>query len=269
MDKEHQPIHTVHELGPGTYRIEEAGIGNAYLLLGKTRGLLIDAGIGLGTIAKVISKLTELPVDVTLTSFLPHHSGGRFAFPSCLIHEASNTTKYLRENQRPACLSSAWFEFRAKGEFARPVYRKPQIIPIDDNTVFDLGERLIRVMLVPGRTKSSVIFGDEGHHLAFVGETLGKEVHLDDWDSVSVEEWLSSAETLLALTEKLEMHSFDGETFQKEQVEELIAIAKRIIDGAPYVKLAFGRGAYPCLPDESPYRFVFKRKAIKKEKRRN
>ena len=263
MNKEKPSIHTVQGLGPNTYRIEEAGIGNAYLLLGKTKGLLIDSGIGLGSIAETVSGVTELPVEVALTAFLPHHSGGRFAFPAFFVHAKSNTPKYIRENKRPACLSSAWFVFRAKGDFGKIAYRNPQLLLIDDNTVFDLGDRLIRVMMMPGRTKSSVIYVDEANRLAFVGEALGKEIHLDDWDSVSVEEWLSTAGTLLPLTEKTDLFSFDGERFQKEKVEELIETAKRIVDGAPYVKLAFGKGAYPCLPDEAPYRIVFNRKKIK------
>lgn len=61
-------VYAIEKIGESAYRLDEGGIANCYLLVGKERALLIDTGLGVGELKNEVEKLTRLPVDVALTA---------------------------------------------------------------------------------------------------------------------------------------------------------------------------------------------------------
>jgi hypothetical protein len=87
-------IHEIEEIAENTWRIDEGGFVNCYLLAGKTGALLIDTGIGAGRLRETVESLTKLPVTVVLTHGHCDHAGGTGWYPSYFIHPADRAFIY-------------------------------------------------------------------------------------------------------------------------------------------------------------------------------
>lgn len=77
----------VTEIAKDTWVINEAGMTAMFLLKGTERALLIDTGVGMTDLKKLISWLTPLPYDVVLTHGHQDHIGGAAQFEEVYIHE--------------------------------------------------------------------------------------------------------------------------------------------------------------------------------------
>ena len=61
---------------------------HCYLLCGTKKALLIDTGLGIENIKKVVENLTALPVSVLTTHAHWDHIGGHKYFDDIAVHEA-------------------------------------------------------------------------------------------------------------------------------------------------------------------------------------
>ena len=82
------PWLTSKEVAPGVIRIEDHGSDNMYLVLGKSKALLVDTGLGVGRLAAFVKTLTALPVVVVNTHGHPDHAGGNNEFRTVHAHPA-------------------------------------------------------------------------------------------------------------------------------------------------------------------------------------
>lgn len=87
-------IYKAEQIAPGTYRIDEAGAVNCYLLEGNKKALLIDTGIGIGCIREETEKLTNLPAEVVLTHAHCDHAGGIGWFDHYYVHQSDTAPIY-------------------------------------------------------------------------------------------------------------------------------------------------------------------------------
>ena len=81
---------TVEQIDNTTYAISEYGHWekvHSYLLLGEKTAALIDTGIGIGNIKKVVDQITSLPVKVVTTHVHWDHIGGHSYFDDIYVHE--------------------------------------------------------------------------------------------------------------------------------------------------------------------------------------
>ena len=82
---------TVEPLDESTYAISEYRHWeetHGYLLCGVERAVLIDTGLGIGEISRVVRQLTNLPVQVLTTHAHWDHIGGHRCFENIAVHEA-------------------------------------------------------------------------------------------------------------------------------------------------------------------------------------
>lgn len=62
---------------------------HCYLLCGEESAVLIDTGLGVSNIRKIVGSLTELPVMAVTTHVHWDHIGGHRYFHNIAVHEAA------------------------------------------------------------------------------------------------------------------------------------------------------------------------------------
>jgi hypothetical protein len=80
------PWFAVRELESGVHLIAEPVHVATYVVRGERRAILIDTGLGISNIRKVVEGLTDLEVMVVNTHYHFDHSGGNHHFQRIAIH---------------------------------------------------------------------------------------------------------------------------------------------------------------------------------------
>lgn len=163
---------SVAQLNPETWQIENGKISTMYLLKGTRRALLIDTGMTSDSLDVVVRRLTDLPLDVVISHNHVDHVGGNRFFPEVWVHPAD------------------------KG--VRDVPYDGKELDLQEGQLFDLGDRLIQVMLMPGHTPGSVIFVDEKYRSAFTSDAFGSgHVWLQLQPHVPMTTYIASCERMV------------------------------------------------------------------------
>lgn len=123
-----------------------------YLVEGKERSLLIDAGTRIEDLDKIVASITKKPVTLVATHVHPDHTGSAIDyFPEIWINAADMVN--VREMM---------------GDY------KGEIKYLEDGQVFDLGDRHIEVIFTPGHTPGSATFFEtEGRKWGYSGDAFG------------------------------------------------------------------------------------------------
>ncbi|MDR2822874.1 MAG: MBL fold metallo-hydrolase [Acholeplasmatales bacterium] len=221
----------VIKLNENTYLIKDVCF--CYLLIGKKKALLIDTGIGLKNISKIVKKITDKEIIVVNTHGHIDHIGSNSYFKEVHIHE-KDVDVYNFQNSsifRKYFISKIKFPLSL---FAKKL-KKPiesNLITIDDTKVFELGDRSIKVIHTPGHTPGSICLLDEGSKTIYGGDTLVPILVLLNLDySLTPEIFLSSMEKLDNYRDKFEYiypghHSTDT---KKDIIDNYINAAKDAI----------------------------------------
>ena len=173
---------TVEKIDAQTFAISEYRHWeetHCYLLCGQDRAILIDTGLGVSNIKRVVDSLTALPVTVLTTHAHWDHIGGHGFFDRIAVHEAEkdwitgNFPLPLKEvKEQLTKLPCALPE-----EFDLDSYRlfqgEPQIL-LHDGDCFDLGGRTIRVLYTPGHSPGHCCFYEQERRYLFSGDLVYK-----------------------------------------------------------------------------------------------
>ena len=157
----------VQQIAPDTYAIgepQDAPDNYEYLLVGKTRALLIDAGATDRDIRPVLARLTSLPVTVLPTHLHHDHTRGLAHFTSIALVDLPETRGRVRDGQ----VHLSRYEYASAD-------RPPAFAPtewIAPEGLIDLGGRAVRVIWTPGHTATSVSIFDPAAKLLFTGDLI-------------------------------------------------------------------------------------------------
>jgi glyoxylase-like metal-dependent hydrolase (beta-lactamase superfamily II) len=186
---------TTREIAPHTTAI--IGLGNelCYLLEGKTKALLIDTLIGVGNLRSFCRELTDLPVTVVNTHGHVDHAGGNFDFDECYIHPDDIPLIYETEERRVGYVEKG-IKISGKNivllESDFTVAKPMKTFPVYNGFVFDLGDRNIEVITVPGHTKGTIVLLDRGNGIVFSGDACNINTLMFLPHSISIEEYRES-----------------------------------------------------------------------------
>ncbi|WP_010258658.1 MBL fold metallo-hydrolase [Treponema primitia] len=237
--------HGVHKITSHTWLIDEFGLDTQYLLEGTERSLLIDTGTGVADLRALVEKLTGKPYDVAATHGHNDHTGGCIQFPQLFIHpdDIAMVNPTLENKQDYA---AKILERYGAGD--RPGFSLsdivdgplPKMIPICGGHTFDLGDRIIETLEVPGHTAGSIVFLDRKNHLLFSGDALNPIFLL--WidapspvDAARI--FLGKAKQIAAMRRDGAFEAMYGGHCDKDPLDpqvlpDLIACAEGIIDGS-------------------------------------
>ena len=138
----------VIQMNQNTWRIEDMGV-RCFLLAGTDRALLIDSGMTVNNAKDIAAGLTDLPISLLNTHADRDHIGSNEQFESFYMHPAEE-----------------------------PVYRRSgkqgNIIPIHEGDTFDLGQRKMFVIELPGHTPGSIAVLDTENRVLISGDPIQK-----------------------------------------------------------------------------------------------
>lgn len=150
---------------------------HCYLLCGTKSALLIDTGLGVTNIKKVVDSLTLLPVLVATTHIHWDHIGGHKYFENIAVHEAEKDWLSIKF---PIPLQVVKHNLVCKPcdfplDFSIDSYQLPKIAPqqiLHDGDCLDLGERKITVIHTPGHSPGHCCFYEPERKYLYSGDLI-------------------------------------------------------------------------------------------------
>jgi len=194
------------------YQIEEV---ISYLIVGSQKSLLIDTGLGIGNIEKVVNELSSVPLTVINTHTHCDHMGDNWRFQQCLIgikgeFSKKNDCDLIIDAENAVKNGMIREEYLPEG-FDRTSYRiKSFNITeyVSDGDIINLGdERKITVIFTPGHTPDSISLFDIQERLLFVGDTFYQGPIFLYRPETNLEDYIKSLENLVCVikTNKVEL----------------------------------------------------------------
>jgi glyoxylase-like metal-dependent hydrolase (beta-lactamase superfamily II) len=164
-------------------RIREPGLGplhaaNLWLVAGRDRALLIDAGVGVAPLRPLIESLTDRPVICLLTHSHYDHMGGGHEFSDRRAHPAE--AAILADPTPDATMWNGWLTDEA---FRKPPYPgfsmaryglKPAAPSrlVGDGERLDLGDRSLTLLHVPGHSPGLLAVHEPASGTLFTSDAL-------------------------------------------------------------------------------------------------
>lgn len=173
---------TVEKIDSDTFAISEYKHWeetHSFLLLGEKRAVLIDTGLGIADIKRVVESITCLPILVITTHILWDHIGGHKYFDDIAVHEkeygwlAKKFPIPLQVVRKNLILNPCDFP----KDFCIDNYKIFQGTPtqvINDGDVIDLGNRKLTVVHTPGHSPGHCYFYEEERGYLYSGDLIYK-----------------------------------------------------------------------------------------------
>lgn len=163
----------------GVHQINEIAVSE-FLIEGKDKTLLIDAGCDIFNLKKFVKSKTNKEIMVVNTHFHFDHSNGNHKWDTVYIGEKEMPTFTTKDCYLKLVddVSSALYKNNPKLRLLKPVFNKllvpkkgkTKYIPLKDGEEIDLGGRKLIVKDFPGHTPGSITFLDPSRKNIFMGD---------------------------------------------------------------------------------------------------
>lgn len=176
------------------HNIDPYAVGDFWLVRGRERDLLVDSGTGIISPVPLVSAIAAKPFTAVALNSYYDHAGAWFAFPDRACHpldakdlahpeaESASIADYLNDE---TMWSLPWEGYRVS-EFAMTAAEPTRFV--DEGDVFDLGNRLLEVLHMPGRSPGGLAIWEEATGSLFTSDMMYDGDHGSAWpppDSVS------------------------------------------------------------------------------------
>ena len=227
----------VKQIAEKTWLIDDHGADNFYLVEGKNYALLIDNGLGVADVRNLVISLTKLPIITVNTHGHIDHVGANYQFPVVYGH-ALDFKQIENENtpEQRKLMSEIMYKgvpvpnnilFKYKNETKTTITK-----PIEEGYIFNLGERQLEVIHVPGHTPGSICLLDRQNKLLFTGDNNNTFAWLFLKNSEPLETYLQSLNKLNKIKAEFEIIlPGHGDPLDKTFIDEEITCVKNILGG--------------------------------------
>jgi len=240
----------VNKVAENVWAIVENSTVNIYLVEGKDSALIIDTGYGIGDLKSYLQTLTKLPLIVVNTHGHRDHDGNDYQFSKVYAHPEDFSLIYASYDKEARRITLASMKKLTDAELdAKVNVAPPTLVPVKEGHIFDLGDRKLEVIEVPGHTHGSICLLDVENKILFAGDHINAIVWLFLKDCYPLEVYLKSLQ-------KIEKREFNiimpghNAPLDKTFISEHIACVKSILDGTcapvPYNYASFTAGALLC-----------------------
>ena len=202
----------VHAVEPGVFALVESRQQQeviSWLVVGTTRALLFDTGMGMRPLRPVVARLTTLPVTVLNSHTHLDHVGGNAEFSDVRAMQTAFTQANMRgktqaqvaDEATPAALcGNTAVGFDTAAYHIRPWTSAGTVRPGD---TFDLGGRTLDVIAAPGHTPDAIALHDRAAGLLWTGDTFYAGPIWLFMPETDLDAYLTTITTLAALAPSL------------------------------------------------------------------
>lgn len=213
--------------------INDNGQDNIYLVEGEETALVIDTGLGYQNLKSYVSTLTEKPLVIVNSHAHPDHAGGNHDFGHVHIHK--NELETLQYYTSEPVMADTFKRF-VKSPMPEHLLdeNKPSasMITIDEGFEFDLGDRTIHVIHIPGHSTGSIALFDNKSRNMFTGDMTTEHIWLQVKHATTVEDYLSSIRKLKKYKETIRwLLPGHGAPLKPEHLDTLEAAAEKLLSG--------------------------------------
>ena len=155
----------VKEIMDDVWRISDNGHDNTYLVIGSKKALLIDTGIGSADLKSVVETLTNRPLIIVNTHGHPDHCGSNYQFDT-VYASAKDFEMIAFFNTRHYHSGTIESTKKESPEYSDFIVddvdgmRQAVLKPVEEGYIFDLGNRNLKVVEVPGHTQGCICLLD-------------------------------------------------------------------------------------------------------------
>ena len=134
------------QINDTTWRIEDRGV-RFFLLTGTKKALLIDSGMNTPNAKQIAESITKLPIILLNTHADPDHISGNSSFECFYMHPDEEDN------------------YRAHGGSGI-------ILPVKESDIIDIGNRLLKIIFIPGHTPGSIAVLDINSKVLISGDAI-------------------------------------------------------------------------------------------------
>lgn len=173
---------TVEEINNETFAISEYGHWekvHSFLLLGDKRAILIDTGLGIDNINRIILQLTSLPITVITTHVHWDHIGNHGQFDDIYVHK--DEVDWLINGIPELSIDQIRRDVGRNITLPTPIAFDPSTYQpfqgqpsgaLEDGDVLDIGNRKLTVLHTPGHSPGHIALLDYKYGYLFTGDLL-------------------------------------------------------------------------------------------------
>ncbi|ADQ08040.1 beta-lactamase domain protein [Caldicellulosiruptor hydrothermalis 108] len=237
-----------HVVSEGIYHIEDPnGFGGvcATLIIGKEKALLFDTCYGLFNLKEHIRSITDLPVIVVCSHGHFDHVGGSYQFDQIYIHQEDVVLaqSHTSIDKKRLAISQA----KEKGLFLEDYdldkflnSKLPTLNVIEEEICFDLGDRRIKVIHLPGHTKGSIGIIDEKSRILFAGDAVSPFIWIFGEEATKLSEYIETLKKLKEFDFYIFYIAHSIYPFPKNKIDKLLHCAENVdISKSVYFSVPF------------------------------
>ena len=173
-------INKTEKLAENLYCITEAESTNCYLIVGKKKALLFDAGYGYENITPIIKSITDLPVMVVVSHGDPDHGLGVANFDKMYIHPLDYGKLIFNDNEKIKRDSVTYRlmklprikDYLDVEEFVKRSVKDTSVEFLYEKDIIDLGGVTLEVILMPGHSYGHIALLDKTNKRLFSGDAI-------------------------------------------------------------------------------------------------
>ena len=215
---------------------------NIWHLRGRDRDLMIDTGMGVGSLREAARDLLEKPVTAVATHTHVDHVGGHHEFEDNLVHAAEaddlrnpkgrNTLRYAEydpaaiamlaragyvlDGDLITALPHAGYDMDSFATLPATVGRA-----VEDGEVVDLGDRHLEVLHLPGHSPGSMGLWEAETGTLFSGDAIYDGPLLDELGHSNIADYIRTMHRLRALPVSV-VHGGHDPSFGRARLVELV-----------------------------------------------
>lgn len=203
-----EDIFSVQQVDEGVFLCRErfyhsGNRANIWLVLGSTDDLIIDTGLGIWDLPKFLRErqlIGQKPVHAVATHVHFDHSGGMYQFENVAIHSNEANALQRGDNfETVSMITDSEIGLLPREDWKASEFRVQAVKPtrvLIEGDVFDLGNKKLKVLHLPGHSRGSIGLIDEEANILFSGDVVYDGSMIDWLPYSNVNDYIRTCERL-------------------------------------------------------------------------